>query len=127
MALNWSECIICQDSDVNEPLRCPKATNVFGSSEDKVKKSYDKFLANIQRLRDEGVNFPPEFKFPEGITAQTLYDNSGIPFSSSDIQFLDASSHLCKRVCRSVGRSVRWSVGPSVRNPFLKKVNSSKF
>ena len=34
-------------------------------------------------------------------------------------RFLDASTHLYKRVCLSVGRlvgpSVRWSVGPSVR------------
>ena len=29
--------------------------------------------------------------------------------------FLDASSHLYKRVCPSVGPSVRPSVGPSVR------------
>ena len=34
----------------------------------------------------------------------------------SIIFFLDASSHLYKRVCPSVGRSV----GPSVRNAFVK-------
>ena len=28
------------------------------------------------------------------------------------MEFLDASSHLYKRVCPSVGRSVGWSVGP---------------
>ena len=31
------------------------------------------------------------------------------------LPFLDASSHLYKRVCPSVGPSIRWSVCPSVR------------
>ena len=101
MALNWSECIICQDSNVNEPLRCPKATNIFGSSEDKLKKSYDKFVANIQR-------------------ALFIYDMATPLFAGEDWRyqhkefhklFLDASLHLYKRVCPSVGPSVRPSVG----------------
>ena len=54
------------------------------------------------------------------------------------IKFLDASTHLYKRLCPSVGPWVRRSVGPSVRQAFLKyrgnrvlrttkQVNSSKF
>ena len=36
------------------------------------------------------------------------------------ISFLDATSHLYKRLCLSVRRSVRPSVGPSVGNQFAK-------
>ena len=88
MALNWSECFICQGSFTLEPLRCPRASYFFGiaASESKAMVTYEKFIANVQRLRDQGIKLPPEFKFPEGITAQTLYDNSGIDLTSSDIQ-----------------------------------------
>ena len=34
--------------------------------------------------------------------------------------FLDASSHLYKRPCPSIGWLVRWSVSPSVRKAFVK-------
>ena len=38
--------------------------------------------------------------------------------------FLVTYMQLYKRVCPSVGPSVRWSVGPSVRNAFFKKVEN---
>ena len=41
-------------------------------------------------------------------------------------QFLDASLHLYKRVCPSVGRSVGRSVGPSVRPFVTNELKSSK-
>ena len=41
--------------------------------------------------------------------------------------FLDASSHLYKRVCPSVRRSVRPSVGPSVCHAFLKNAWNWEF
>ena len=41
--------------------------------------------------------------------------------------FLDASSHLYKRVCQSVGRLVRRSVGPSVRHAFVKNAWNREF
>ena len=43
------------------------------------------------------------------------------------VQFLDASSHLYKRVCPSVGPSVRWSVGLSVRHAFVKNKGNENF
>ena len=41
--------------------------------------------------------------------------------AASDIEMalLDASLHLYKRPCPSVGPLVRWSVGPSVGNAFV--------
>ena len=41
--------------------------------------------------------------------------------------FLDASSHLYKRVCPSVGPSVRRSVGRSVRNQLFSKSKNEGF
>ena len=42
-------------------------------------------------------------------------------------QFLDASSHLYKRVCPSVRRSVRPSVRPSVGHAFVKNKGNQHF
>ena len=41
--------------------------------------------------------------------------------------FLDGSTHLYMRVCPSVGRSVRRSVHPSVRNPLFSTARNGKF
>ena len=43
------------------------------------------------------------------------------------VMFLDASSHLYKRVCPSVGRSVGPSVRPSVGNAFFLRLQKWRF
>jgi len=48
------------------------------------------------------------------------------PFPSF-FAFLDAFSHLYKRVCPSVGRSVGWSVGWSVRHARVETMQKSHF
>ena len=56
-----------------------------------------------------------KFSFSQSLTAAAEFTS-----------FLDASTHLYKRVCPSVGPSVGWLVAPSVGNAFVPTPKMSK-
>ena len=65
----------------------------------------------------------PEFALQLQLSIKYCQDHgklkSDVRFSKIFDEFLDASTHLYKRVCPCVGPSVRQFVGPSVRNAFV--------
>ena len=86
--VNWSKCIICQDTNFIEPLKCPKNSRSWTDAD--ILKVYTGFLLNVKILRDADIKLGTEMKLPKHITAQSLYDNDAKWHKQCRLKFSDS-------------------------------------